>query len=573
MAKYPGLRPRGNVWYVRKRVPTDLVEVMGRKEIWRSLNTQDRKIAEREYWAVANDINRQFEAARRGVQNAPPSELGLPAVERIARTWFRKQVSIEEDNVFSGLGVANLDERLAELDQEEGDLLGNDRERDWIALQGLADQLLIEDGFAAKLVGHNVGLKTRKTPAVDKQSESYRKLIELVRRGQLELIRRSRGWLTGTAAPSSFDPFFAAEVSQLSTAADHGRTKFTSLGRLIELYLASDETLSERELLDYRASFRVLIEIAGEEIDVRALKRDHFNEVSQLLRRLPSNAKKGKDRAGLTLKEIAAKAEQEGVEAISYRTANKYLGHIRRLMQWAVDEELVDKNRAENLRHKRPSGTRDEDAKLPFNSAELLLIFHSKKFLTWAEERRADFWVPIIALHHGMRLEEIVQLRVGDLSEQDGVKFFRVHAEDGNHLKNANAPRKVPIHPAMWDFGLTTLLRVASRAPDTRLFSDIKRASTGKYGTNYSKRFSSYLKQVGAKHDRNSFHSLRHTWRDACRECGVADPYAIAIGGWSAGEGTHAKYGSGYGLETLDREMRKVAFPKIDLAGFKVLRG
>ncbi len=45
MAKYPGLMRRGSRWYLRVKVPADLVEEVGWREIWRSLDTGSHRKA------------------------------------------------------------------------------------------------------------------------------------------------------------------------------------------------------------------------------------------------------------------------------------------------------------------------------------------------------------------------------------------------------------------------------------------------------------------------------------------------------------------------------------------------
>jgi hypothetical protein len=43
LASYPCLVKRNNTWYVRKRVPNELADYISKKEIKRSLNTQNQK--------------------------------------------------------------------------------------------------------------------------------------------------------------------------------------------------------------------------------------------------------------------------------------------------------------------------------------------------------------------------------------------------------------------------------------------------------------------------------------------------------------------------------------------------
>ena len=48
--RHPGLVRRGDIFYVRKRVPADVETIVGRKEINHSLKTSDKNEAEARYW-------------------------------------------------------------------------------------------------------------------------------------------------------------------------------------------------------------------------------------------------------------------------------------------------------------------------------------------------------------------------------------------------------------------------------------------------------------------------------------------------------------------------------------------
>ena len=43
--RQPGLMQRGNIWYVRKRVPDAIRDVIGKSEVMISLRTGDRQLA------------------------------------------------------------------------------------------------------------------------------------------------------------------------------------------------------------------------------------------------------------------------------------------------------------------------------------------------------------------------------------------------------------------------------------------------------------------------------------------------------------------------------------------------
>ena len=59
VAKYPGLMRRGTRWYLRVKVPEDIVEAMGRREIWKSLRTGHHRAAKATYLEDAGHRRRR----------------------------------------------------------------------------------------------------------------------------------------------------------------------------------------------------------------------------------------------------------------------------------------------------------------------------------------------------------------------------------------------------------------------------------------------------------------------------------------------------------------------------------
>ena len=60
----PHLLKRGGRLYYRRRVPTSLWGIVGKREIWRSLKTDSPTVAVRRFQQVAADVERDLEAAR-----------------------------------------------------------------------------------------------------------------------------------------------------------------------------------------------------------------------------------------------------------------------------------------------------------------------------------------------------------------------------------------------------------------------------------------------------------------------------------------------------------------------------
>ena len=77
--------------------------------------------------------------------------------------------------------------------------------------------------------------------------------------------------------------------------------------------------------------------------------------------------------------------------------------------------------------------------------------------------------------------------------------------------------------------------------------------------------FNPWLARIGAKTNKTSFHSFRHTWRDALREADVSEERVRALGGWAERE-THGHYGGGLRISTLAKEIGRIKYPGLDLS-------
>ncbi|PHJ51350.1 hypothetical protein VF02_37910, partial [Nostoc linckia z1] len=81
----------------------------------------------------------------------------------------------------------------------------------------------------------------------------------------------------------------------------------------------------------------------------------------------------------------------------------------------------------------------------------------------------------------------------------------------------------------------------------------------------FSKWFARFLNKVGIEGHRKTFHSFRHTYRDALREADISIERVRALGGWSTGN-TEDRYGAGTKASTLARDISRVGYHGLDLS-------
>jgi integrase len=155
-----------------------------------------------------------------------------------------------------------------------------------------------------------------------------------------------------------------------------------------------------------------------------------------------------------------------------------------------------------------------------------------KDFLTKFSWR---YWVPVIMLYHGMRVEEVCQLLLKNICKIDNVWCFHIRDErDENEriltttkIRGENTgERFVPIHPKVIDIGLLKYVEYLKRCGVNKLFPSLSNISKkGEYkssSNSVSKWFNedspkqskvSYFTTVGIEKEKRNLvlYSFKHT--------------------------------------------------------------
>jgi len=284
---------------------------------------------------------------------------------------------------------------------------------------------------------------------------------------------------------------------------------------------------------------------------------------------LPPNASKRFPK--LTLVQAAEHAKANDLLPISAKTAENALFNFASFFRWAVREHIIDRTPADGLQPTQKKRTKAEERQ-PFSEADLVNLFSAALYRRphgeVAPGQLGRYWVPLLALYHGARLNELCQLEVADIGEDDGVAVMRITEEseagEEKHLKTRNAQRRVPIHPVLLQLGFMDYAASVQKSGKPRLFPDLTKAATGYYSDNFLKFFSRFRKQQGVTDRRVNFHSFRHGFRDATRAVDVPPDIVSELCGWSAGDSMRDHYGSGHTLRRKFEELSKVRFPAVE---------
>lgn len=168
----------------------------------------------------------------------------------------------------------------------------------------------------------------------------------------------------------------------------------------------------------------------------------------------------------------------------------------------------------------------------PFDLGDLKRIFESPLYRGCKSARSrgkpgphvlrdAKFWLPLLAVYTGARVEELTQLLLTDVHQQGEVAYLTINVGDPateKTFKNRSSQPDVSLHPELIRCGFLEYLQERRQQDGDRLFPDLERGSDGKWSSAFSKWIGRYLrKTVKITDTREVFHSFRHTFKDACR--------------------------------------------------------
>lgn len=262
----------------------------------------------------------------------------------------------------------------------------------------------------------------------------------------------------------------------------------------------------------YQAAFNAVIDIIGDKqlVDIdRTLAR--FLKTS-----LEVYPNKKEDKPAFKGKPFSKKmAEHKDFEPLSISSINYVTGLMSGMFRHAITENIggITYNPFEKLQLKDngdESTKRDsyatEDIKGLYLGLSTVIQGHPEKF-----------WVPIIGLYTGMRLEEVCQLKPEDIEEVEGIHFFNIcHKPELRQTTKTEQSRTCPVHPVLLDLGFIQFINAQKKTKSDRLFSrltynDKKECWNLIIGRWYNRTFEP--KYISAD-EKKSFHSLRHTFID-----------------------------------------------------------
>ncbi len=167
------------------------------------------------------------------------------------------------------------------------------------------------------------------------------------------------------------------------------------------------------------------------------------------------------------------------------------------------------------------------------------------------------YWVPLIALYTGARLNEIAGLPIDQIRIIDGV-----HALEITDTKTSKVGRVVPVHQTLIDLGFWDYVEQVRAVGAERLFPHLVDGNNG-YGKNAARQFAILLDKLGITDRLKVFHSTRSTMITRLHTADANPAHAMQITGH---EGVQVQnlhfqtYTHGIGLAQLRDTLNRVCY-------------
>lgn len=470
----PWKHPDSGIYWLRRRVPSDLVSVVGRREEKLSLRTRDPGEAKTAYLKAAAEIEGRWANLRKGYKRVSHKE-----AVAIAGEFYRELVGAHENDPGEAnviLGRLLTDQVAAGSPEVKVVAAGNPAITDRL-LNRLKNQhrsslecyledrgeLVDQDSFDRILSAVNVAIAQGREQVLRFAKGDYRPDPDADRFPLRQLV------VTGPGA--------AAE------AEDH-----YDLKAIYEKF--ADET---KHAMATRKKWRPIIaEVANEVPDIRDLP-DHWCIA-------------WKDR--LLSRGLSARSIQFG-----------YLAALRSTCAWAVTNRRIATNPVDGIAVKVPKAKKERSKGYSDSEAKQILSLTLRPIeqKLSAEHKAARRWVPWICAYTGARVGEIAQLRKQDIQKKDGVGLFWITPEAGT-VKDGNS-RYVAIHPHLIE---QEFLRfVESSEPGPLFYSDSRRrggSTENPTAKKVGERLAAWIRSEGFTDKRVApNHAWRHRFKTLAR--------------------------------------------------------
>ncbi|WP_182422373.1 DUF6538 domain-containing protein [Aureimonas sp. ME7] len=538
----PHKHPRTGIYWFRKRVPTDLVAVVGRKEVTESLETRDPVEAKLRHAKALQEYEARWATMRAGARSLTERE-----AHGLATVFYEKWIDLHRDN--PSLEVVWHPEHYQDLwtftplaeEEPETDQPGN-RPIENVLVPHMRRFCLTQAEYCLEHFGHEVSYWNRILVG--------KAIAAAMHRAHFVLKRMAEG---------HFEPDDAVPVPAETThrPSDRRVGRTSSQPAVVKpANGAGAGTLTDLVEGWWRES-----KAAGRKPSTYESYRNTFSAFAKFLGHNDAGRVGRSDVIAFKDHRLATPSSRTGRVPSPKTVKDSDLTALKAVFEWAVMNEKVNENPAAKITIKL--GKRPKLREKGFTEAEAVAILQlAMTFQPGRENARtiaAKRWVPWLCAFTGARLGEIAQLRKEDIAQREGRWILRITPEAGT--VKTNEAREVVLHTQLLELGFPTF---AERAPAGHLFINVGRDGDVLGPLQGLKnRLSAFARTAVADPNVAPFHGWRHRFKTIGMEVGIPSRVLDAIQG-HAPRSVSDTYGQ-VTVKTIAQEIEKL--PPFKLEG------
>lgn len=507
---------RGTVYYFRFIVPPDLVKRIGLREIRMSLQTCYARHAQARARTLAGVGDLLFRRIR---SNMKVSELDRATLREMVKRYFHKALDEYED-AMAQVSFGNLEEVQTSVRKLE---TIKQSTKNKLSLRQYEDVVPEVKRFAVD-------------NALDFEPDSpdFKKIAFEIMKTQIDILDVLKH---RQQADFSWEQSVMERYAVATTAPEQARMapqqppipsvdEGVNFFELVDLFCDYKSNIVKkwkgRSVVEQPRRFRALKLILGD-MPVRDINAKKAVWVLECLQKIPQrlDAKRFK---GKSLRQLM---QMENEAGLSVKSINMNMDLAHGLFKYAVQFDYADKNYFADLRI--PDEERDEDKRPPFDQKDIEVIFAPENYNRFSVDA-AHFWIPLLALYTGARLEELAQLHMEDVYMEGDILVLDINNKGIKRLKNKSSKRRIPVHEFLrQELRFDEFVAKVRASGQERLFSELNYVQE-RFGHGMSKRHSDHMRELGIEKPK-SFHSYRHAFICSLRNKGIRDELIAGVTG------------------------------------------
>lgn len=367
-----------------------------------------------------------------------------------------------------------------------------------------------------------------------------------------------------------------SQIERLVSRSDSSNHQDDTHTKLKPLEDAMNEFISEKrhnwkQNSETEKSFRnevfpLFLELHGN-VNTYDLRKDQIVAFKNVVLRFPKNRRKMPEYRNLTIEKLQAIEVPEN-EQLSDRTKSYYLAKLASFLVWLDTNGYCQSNLAAPLRRVIKPKTRAQEERAAFTDADLTKLFNNDFYRLSSHRYPFQYWVPLIGLFTGARLNEICQLFVSDVYQDPESRLWVFDINEKNSavtrksLKRHHHARCFPVHPTLIRLGLLDFVGQRKKEKSERLFPELPYRAN-RYGDKAQRWFNvTYRRQCHITAPKTSFHSFRHTHINYLgKQLNLrSNEFAHYVGHSPSGNETDQRYTKRLTLREFERRLRRLNF-------------